>query len=156
MTASNTPQLLKHSGIVLSGLLAGGQFFTTLYVKPMLDRMSTSDAYNLFELIYHVGQVVFPALTLMSSASFATAAYLEKDINPTNSRQLAYSAALVFALLPYTRFAMWPTLTKLFAASADKVKGPNVKALLKMWIVHHYIRNIFTLLGFIGGVAATV
>lgn len=156
MPDSNTPQLLKNSGIVLSGLLAGGQFFTTLYVKPMLERMSTNEAYSLFELVYHVGQVAFPALTLMSSASFATAAYLEKDTDPTNSKLLACSAALVFALLPYTRFAMWPTLTKLFAAGADKVKGQNVKALLKMWIVHHYIRNGFTLLGFIGGVAAAI
>lgn len=161
---------LKISGIFFSGLAAGGTLMTTLYLRPIFRKLPTNEAYNLFDLIYGAGKVAFPVFSILGAASFGGAAYLERHpkgsynrpqkdrawYNPSSSRLLAYSAAALFAILPYTRLIMWPTLTKLFAVRLETVKGQNVKELLSLWSAHHLVRVFLALFSFAGGIVSTV
>lgn len=160
---------LKISGLFFSGLAAGGTLLTTLYVRPVFQKLPTNEAYNVFDLIYGVGKVTFPILSLLGTASFAGASYIERHpkgsynqpqkarswYNPSSSRLLAYSAASLIAIVPYTLIVMKPTLDKLFAVRLVGAKGQNVKDLLSLWAAHHVVRVILTLLGFTGGIIAT-
>ncbi|QNP97059.1 hypothetical protein B0I72DRAFT_139589 [Yarrowia lipolytica] len=163
--SSNAPIALKASGVFFSGLAAGGTLITTLYLRPIFSQMTTNAAYTVFDFVYGVGKVAFPLFAGLGAASFGGAAYIEsqrtrKDVtprkwyNPSSSTLLAYSAASLVAIVPYTLIVMKPCLTMLFDRRGEVVKGEDIMDLLNLWATHHLARVVLTSAGFLGGIVS--
>ncbi|KAG5368029.1 hypothetical protein CJU90_0215 [Yarrowia sp. C11] len=161
--SNNAPIVLKSTGVFFSGLAAGGTLITSLYLRPIFGQLTTNESYNVFDLVYGVGKVAFPVFAGLGALSFGGAAYLEsqrtpkevtprKWYNPSSSSLLAYSAASLLAIVPYTLVVMKPCLTMLFERKAEVVKGQDIMDLLDLWATHHVARVVFTVTGFLGGI----
>lgn len=148
MSTFTSVDLARSIAVPTALLLSGFSAAHSITAIPGLLHQPTKMAASAFTYVFYAGgNIVVPG----SALSTVACSYLAYRATSRQERRLQVLAAvLAIASLPYTRFVMMPTITRLISigklpeVEATAVAGEAV-VLLKNWAAHNWLRAAFQL-----------
>ncbi|EIM21336.1 hypothetical protein WALSEDRAFT_69185 [Wallemia mellicola CBS 633.66] len=141
-----SPSVLQAIGTGFAGITVGMTASWPLVWYSVLDKTSNSNKVKLLHESYRRATLFMPPSIILTTASYTLA-----------RKHFSLPAVLMFSLIPYTAFVVFPVNKKLFAKEnypeADVDADSTVDSLLSKWMYIHSVRVLLaassTFFGFV-------
>ncbi|MDI1492790.1 MAG: hypothetical protein OHK93_004573 [Ramalina farinacea] len=155
-------------GLTASGLVAGTNTAMSIFAVPPMLLAPKQVMVQQWRKLFNLGLVWVPPTAVLASASLGYVAYASRsaskrdfgDVGGDASRWkgIAFAAAGILSIVPYTLMFMKPTNDKLIAESngAGHLAEREVKALIEWWSRLNLVRGVIGATGTAMGIWSAV
>lgn len=160
MATIDSVKTAKFVALPATFMLAGYYTCSSQNPLPIITDHRAAVSTPIFARVYARGTVAVVPATVLATSAFGWLAYATKD--HISRRRYATSAALAFAVLPWTAMFMMTGIKRLIEISQDGAKQAKadatleVRQLLKRWTAQNYVRAALTFAAGVLGLATAL